>query len=309
MSATGERIPGASPAAIRQHYDVGNEFFRLWLDGSLTYSAALWDDGGGDEDLEAAQLRKLEYHAREARAHGAGRVLDVGCGWGSMLRHLVGRCGARRAVGLTLSEAQAGWIGSLGLPQVEVRLESWAEHAPREPYDAIISIGAFEHFARWGMERPEKVASYREFFSRCREWLQPSGQLSLQAIAYGQVADPEVIRAMPISRFLGSVIFPESDIPVLSEVIEATQGLFEIVRLRNDREHYARTSRIWLGNLRANRSQAIALVGEATVAQYESYLSIWAHSFEAGTQALLRITLRRVDQPWGAAAAGARERG
>ena len=309
MNATGDRMPGASPEAIRQHYDVGNEFFRLWLDGSLTYSAALWDEDDGDDSLDAAQLRKLEYHTREARAHGAGHVLDVGCGWGSLLRHLAVRGGVRKAVGLTLSEAQARWIAALGLPQIEVRLESWAEHVPREPYDAIISIGAFEHFARWGMTRPEKVAAYRDFFSRFQEWLRPAGCLSLQAISYGQVADPEVIRAMPVSRFLGSVIFPESDIPVLSELVEATQGLFEIVRLRNDREHYARTSRTWLGSLRANRAQAIALVGEKMVAQYESYLSIWANSFEKGTQALLRITLRRIDRRWGAAAASARETG
>jgi cyclopropane-fatty-acyl-phospholipid synthase len=304
MNQNLDQMPGASSAAIQQHYDVGNEFYRLWLDDNLIYSAALWDERDEDDDLAAAQLRKLEYHARQARANGAGRVLDIGCGWGAMLRHLINRGGVGKAVGLTLSEAQAAWIRSLGLPQIEVRVESWAEHAPPQPYDAIISIGAFEHFARWGMTRQEKIAGYRSFFARCREWLRPGGWLSLQAIAYGQVADPETIRALPVSRFLGTVIFPESDIPVISEVTEAMEGLFEVVRLRNDREHYARTSRIWLGNLRAHRQQAIDVVGEKMVAQYERYLSIWAQSFEAGTQALLRWTLRRIDRPGVGAAAG-----
>ena len=298
MNTSASEMPGASLEAIQQHYDVGNDFYRLWLDDSMTYSAALWDERVEDDDLASAQARKVDFHVRQARAQGAARVLDVGCGWGAVVRSLVTRHGAGKAVGLTLSQAQADWISAFGLPQVEVRVESWAQHRPAAPYDAIISIGAFEHFARWGVTRAEKVEGYRAFFKRCHEWLRPGGWMSLQSIAYGQVTSQEAIRAMPVSQFLARVIFPESDIPALPEISDATEGLFEIVQLLNHREHYARTSRVWLGNLRANRRQAVALVGETVTAQYERYLDIWANSFELGTQALLRLALRRIDRAW-----------
>src|SRR5712692_2932993 len=137
--------PGASSAAIQSHYDIGNDFYRLWLDRDLNYSAAMWEP---DDTLDSAQLRKVDYHISQARAEGATRVLDVGCGWGAMLRRLVETRGVRWAVGLTLSNAQASWTRALGNPQIEVQVESWSDHHPTGPYDAIISIGAFEHFAK-----------------------------------------------------------------------------------------------------------------------------------------------------------------
>ena len=295
MQPAKSQSPGASLEAIQHHYDVGNSFYRLWLDGSLTYSSALWEE---HDTLETAQLRKIDYHISQARGHQAKRVLDIGCGWGSVLKRLVAACGVEQAVGLTLSAAQAKWIASFDIPQIEVCLESWADHVPQAPYDSIISIGAFEHFAKWGLSKAEKIAGYREFFSRCHRWLHSGGRVSLQTIAYGSSMSQEAIQASPISRFLAKFIFPDSDIPALAEIVEATEGLFEIVAMRNDREHYARTSRTWLERLNANRAEANKLVGEKTVAQYCRYLEIWAHSFEIGTQALLRMTLLRLDKPW-----------
>jgi cyclopropane-fatty-acyl-phospholipid synthase len=132
------------------------------------------------ESLEKAQERKLDYHVQQARATGADRVLDVGCGWGALQKRLVSVHGVRLAVGLTLSENQADWIRSMGLPGVEVRMESWSDHVPTMMYDSIISIGAFEHFARPSSSRTVRVGGYREFFERCYRWLvgcrfRPSG--------------------------------------------------------------------------------------------------------------------------------------
>src|SRR6516162_3616701 len=226
---------GASAEAIRHHYDVGNDFYRLWLDPTLTYSCALWSEDDRDDMLEIAQRRKIKHHAQSARARGAERVLDIGCGWGAVLKHLVEEQGVRRAVGLTLSREQAEWIASFNHPGIEVRLESWTEHAPAGPYDAVVSIGAFEHFARPEMDDEQKVAAYRAFFARCHGWLRPGGRLSLQTIAYGDV-DPAQIRTSSQVRFIVQEIFPESELPTLGHILQASDGLFELVALRNDRE-------------------------------------------------------------------------
>ena len=97
-----ERATGASAEAIQAHYDTGNAFYRLWLDPTRTYSCALWDEA---DALEEAQIDKLDYHIEQAQAAGTGQVLDIGCGWGSLLERLTTAHGVERAVGLTLSFA------------------------------------------------------------------------------------------------------------------------------------------------------------------------------------------------------------
>jgi cyclopropane-fatty-acyl-phospholipid synthase len=286
--------PGASKEAIQHHYDVGNEFYRAWLDPNLVYSGAMWGEG---DDLAAAQLRKIDYHIGEARAAGAGRVLDVGCGWGALLRRLVERHGAQHAVGLTLSQAQADWARQGADPRLEVRVESWSDHAPAAPYDAMISIGAFEHFARLEFSEREKVESYRAFFRFCQQWLKPGGRLSLQTFAYGNTRSREEALRSASTQFLAKEIFPETDPPRLANIAEATEGSFEIVSLRNDRADYARTCRVWLENIRQNRPAIAALVGEEATARYERYLQYSFIGFETGSLDLLRITLRRIDPP------------
>jgi cyclopropane-fatty-acyl-phospholipid synthase len=283
---------GASADAIQYHYDVGTEFYALWLDKSLTYSCALWDDSDPGDTLETAQIRKIDFHIEQARAKGVGRVLDVGCGWGSVLKRLTERYGVEHAVGLTLSEAQAARVRSFDQPRIDVRLENWSDHSPTEPYDAIISIGAFEHFARLGLSAAKKLDGYRAFFSRCHEWLRPGGWMALQTMAYGN-AYPE-----DANQFIATQIFPESDIPRLAEIAEASERLFEIVALRNDRMEYGRTYRVWLDRLKANRAAAIDQIGEEVVRRWEQYFKLMIVSFEIfGSTNLLRLTLRRIDNP------------
>jgi len=285
---------GASAEAIRHHYDVGNDFYRLWLDPTLTYSCALWTEDDRDDMLEIAQRRKIEHHAQWACARGAERVLDIGCGWGAVLKHLVEEQGVRHAVGLTLSRQQAEWIASFNHASIEVRLESWTEHTPAEPYDAVVSIGAFEHFARPEWDDEQKVAAYRTFFARCHDWLRPGGRLSLQTIAFGDV-DPTQIRTSSQIRFIAQEIFPESALPTLGQIIQASDGLFEVVALRNDRENYERTCRVWCSRLTAQRRQAVAAAGADVVARYVRYLRLSAASFQFGQTWLLRFAFRRLD--------------
>lgn len=298
-------VRGASPEAIRHHYDVGNDFYRLWLDPTLTYSCALWSENDHDDMLEIAQRRKIEHHAQWARAHDAERVLDIGCGWGAVLKHLVEEHGVRHAVGLTLSREQAEWIASFNHPGIEVRPESWTEHAPAQPYDAVVSIGAFEHFARPEWNDEQKLAAYRAFFTRCHGWLRPGAWLSLQTIAYGDV-DHTRFRASSQVQFIVREIFPESELPTLGQILQASEGLFEVVALRNDREDYERTCRVWCRRLTAQRRQAVAAAGAEVVARYVRYLRLSAASFQFGQTCLLRLAFRRLDGRRNYSAAGIR---
>jgi cyclopropane-fatty-acyl-phospholipid synthase len=282
-----DRAHGASPEAIQNHYDVGNEFYRLWLDRTSTYSCALWE---GEDDLEAAQFRKLDFHIQQARASGAVRVLDIGSGWGSLLGRLSGEHRVGQSVGLTLSQEQCDWVRSLGLPNVDVRLESWQDHTPAAPYDAIVSIGAFEHFARMGISEADKVADYRSFFQRCHGWLKPDACMSLQTITYENFDESKP------NAFVAD-IFPESDLPRLAQIMKASQGLFEVVALRQDGAQYERTLKCWLFNLKERRQEALALVGEAGVKRYEKYLAMFAVAFHVGAMNLARISFRRINNP------------
>jgi cyclopropane-fatty-acyl-phospholipid synthase len=291
LSAALEAYNGASVEAIRHHYDAGNDFYRLWLDPTLTYSCAIWGSEQAPQTLESAQRRKVDFHIDQARARNAGSVLDIGCGWGGLLKRLVETYNVGSAVGLTLSSAQAEWVRSFADYRISVRLENWFDHHPDRPYDAIVSIEAFEAFARPGLSPGEKMRAYRTFFTKCHGMLKPGGYLSLQTIAWGNTNRNRT------SQFIETQIFPESDLPDLAEIAEASERLFEVVILRNDCEDYERTCRAWLSRLNAARAQAVASAGSEIVDRYTKYLKIATIGFHLRRIQLLRIALRRIDQP------------
>lgn len=296
MTESRPETTGASPTAIRAHYDVGNDFYRLWLDESMTYSSAMWRDERDTGSLADAQRRKIAWHLRHSGADTAATVLDIGCGWGATLRAAAQerRPGASpliRGVGLTLSDAQAELAQRLSaqanLPQVEIRIEGWADHRPPEPYGALISVGAFEHFTKPADASPTKIAIYREFFNRCRDMLAPDARMTLQTIAYG---DPEDnVPAGPLVED----IFPESELPRLPEILAAANGLFEIEIYRNDRRDYGRTCELWAANLKARRLEAVELVGKEQTRRYERYLKFAAWGFWSHRLHLLRFRMKR----------------
>jgi len=281
---------GASNEAIRHHYDVGDAFYRLWLDPTLTYSCALWE--AATDSLADAQRRKLDHLIAAGRAAGTERVLDVGCGWGGLMRRLLGARGVGHVVGLTLSEAQRRSIAAWAEASAEVRLENWADHVPSAPYDAIISVEAFEHFADFGLPRGERVEAYRSFFERCHQWLPRGGRLVIQTGVKGN--NVHLDRAM-VSDLLFVVrhVFPESELPWASEIMEASERRFELVSFRNDPADYARTLGEWLRRLLANRARAEELLGEERVADYERYLRAAVTAYERGHLGLLRLAFER----------------
>jgi cyclopropane-fatty-acyl-phospholipid synthase len=277
----GEDRTAAAASAVRHHYDVGRDFYSLWLDPSMTYSCAMWD--GEHDSLEAAQERKLEYHLRAVSVEGAESLLDVGCGWGSLLERATGTHGVKRAVGLTLSDDQAAFVARSARSGVEVRTESWMGYEPGARFDGIVSIGAFEHFATPEDSPAARARVYREFFSRSRSWLEDDGALSLQTIAYANMSRADA------SKFFQEEIFPNADLPTFAEIASAAEGIFAVRLVRNDALDYARTLRAWASRLRSRRDEAATLVGPDVVARYERYLREAALGFRMGKLSLLRL--------------------
>jgi cyclopropane-fatty-acyl-phospholipid synthase len=269
---------GASAAAIAAHYDMGDAFFRLVLDQQMNYSCALFQDG---DDLATAQIRKLDFHIEAAAARGARRVLDIGCGWGAMLRRLVSDAQVSHAVGLTLSPAQFAWNRAHLPTNAEVLEQDWRDHRPAEPYDAIVSIGAFEHFVQKGLSPEQRMRTYAAFFERCAQMLRPGGRLSLQTIAYP--------RPTPLHPYLEET-FPDSDLPLFWEPLAGAQARFQLVAMRNDGAHYERTLACWEANLARHSDQALALVGEPALASFRRYLRLSRIGFKHGYVGLLRIS-------------------
>ena len=281
---------GASAEAIRFHYDVGTDFYACWLGPTLTYSCALWssdDRTQDDRELDSAQLRKLDYAVAQSGAAHQQRVLDIGCGWGSCLRRLVDQHGVAHAVGLTLSPDQARHVRAASHPDIRVEICSFEAHRPERPYDAAISIGAFEHFARPGMPVQVRVEGYRAFFRHCHRMLNSGARLYLQTMAYG---DSETLT----EGFLQRHIFPESDLPRLWEICQAFDRLFEVEALVAHPDHYERTVKAWDRALARQRSEVVARSSEDTYVRYRTYLRLAAIGFHQHTHTLLRMSLRRL---------------
>src|SRR5262249_13120272 len=210
MTRPGRLAPmGTSPRALRHHYDLSDDFFRIWLGPDMVYSCGWWEAGDGPDTLAQAQHRKLDFFADRLAVRG-GRVLDVGCGWGALLDRFVRVHGAAAGTGLTLSPARAGFAARRNVAGVSYLLQNWTGHEPGEPYDAVTCIEATEHFASETLTPDEKVEVYRAFFERAASWLRPGGRMGLQLICLDNVghAGSRAGRGPFTDLILGD-IFPE----------------------------------------------------------------------------------------------------
>ncbi|MER7198964.1 hypothetical protein CG723_31250 [Streptomyces sp. CB01635] len=280
---------GTSSKAILHQYDFLGDFYRLTLGPELVFSYGMWEEG---DTLDSAQIRKLDYHAEAAHTDGADHVLDIGCGYGSLLHRLVKNHHVKHAVGITMSPGQAAWARDQHWPGCEVRAENWFDHEPDRPYDAIIAIEVMEHCAGNTMWRAKRVARYREFFQHCHSWLRPAGRLSVQVNAWNergwlaslvlppQQLDPHrsgVRERLGLKDILGGIknvreglhasrkVYPECFLPTLDELIEASRGLFSIVEARSDPDDGVATVRSWLERAEANHVRGAELIGESAV--------------------------------------------
>ncbi|RSS83391.1 class I SAM-dependent methyltransferase [Streptomyces sp. WAC06614] len=283
--------------AIRHHYEVSNDFYRLLLGPTMMYSGGYWEEG---EDLVAtldeAQERKLDKFAELAnvRAGSTRRVLDIGCGWGTMLNRLTTVHGAETAVGLTLSRTQEAFIDGLGNPKITTLVQSWADYKvadESEKYDAAFCINALEHFVSSNLPPKERTKRYRFFFQQVANALNPGAKFVLHTMT---------AEALPMNRallddlkFLQRSEFEGCHIPHLSELSAAAEGLFEIDEIVNERESFAMACRAWLVLLAERRDEAVALEGEEVVARFERYLDIFAYTLEDKFFNNFRVTITR----------------
>ncbi|MFF3677815.1 class I SAM-dependent methyltransferase [Streptomyces sp. NPDC002120] len=297
---------GTSAADIAFHYDVGNEFYALWLDRTMSYSAALWDGIDGDpadgDVLARAQRAKLDHHLDLAGASGDGagfRLLDVGCGWGGMAAHALGSGRVRQVTGLTLSPAQHAHMTGRAVPGLLPLLESWDAHTAVRPYDGIVSVGAFEHFVTDGMSAEQRLAVYGAYFEKCHGWLRPGARMSLQTIAYDDQTGPDG----PVGRFVAASVFPGMTLPRLAEITAACDPYFSVTVLTASPDDYARTLHGWSARLLRAREQAEELVGPDGFRRYRLYLRASESTFLRRAATLYRIGFRRRDEPLPTAAA------
>ncbi|MEY9847457.1 cyclopropane-fatty-acyl-phospholipid synthase [Streptacidiphilus sp. BW17] len=275
-------------AAISHHYDVGNDFYRLVLGPSLVYSCAYWPPG--TTTLEAAQEAKLDLICRKLGLHQLGedaRLLDVGCGWGSMLLHAARHYGIS-GVGVTLSAEQARGarerIAEAGLTdRLEIRLQDYRE-VDDGPFDAISSIGMAEHVG---------AVQYRRYAHTLHGLLRPGGRLLNHQIARRPNAPGEPYRLSP---FIAAYVFPDGELaPVGSTVGWLEDAGFEVRDVESLREHYALTLRRWVANLREEWPQAVKLAGLGRARVWRLYMAACALAFEENRIGVNQVLAVRTD--------------
>lgn len=263
--------PRRDAAAISHHYDVSNAFYRLVLGPSMTYSCAVFHDPA--DTLEEAQANKYELVCRKLGLEKGMRLLDVGCGWGGMAMHAAVHHGVR-AVGVTLSRRQAELaekrVAEAGLSeQVEIRVQDYRDVADG-PYDAISSIGMFEHVGE---------ARLAEYFGRLRSLLTPHGRL----LNHGISRPPGQRARLPRRSFVNRYVFPDGELHEVGRVVSLVQRAgFEVRHVESLREHYGLTLRRWVANLEAAWDAAVAEVGGPRARVWRLYMAGSAINFEAG---------------------------
>lgn len=280
---------------VQSHYDVSDDFYKLWLDSRRVYSCAYY---GPTSTLEEAQARKLDYVCRKLDLQPNEEFLDIGMGWGGLLIHAAENYGVR-ATGITLSKNQHAYVSQLikergltGLVKVELKhyqdLTIPQKYVGGQLFDKIASIGMSEHVG---------TAQLPTYFNRLRLLLKPSGMLLNHCITACNTAEGAVGNGM--GQFIGKHIFPGGELQHTSEVLRvAADAGLEMVDTENLRTHYARTCWDWSENLEANLIPAIAIAGVSKVRAYRMYLAGSALGFEKNWMALHQFLFIREATPY-----------
>jgi cyclopropane-fatty-acyl-phospholipid synthase len=272
--------------AVRHHYDISNDFYRLILGPTMTYSCAYFASPA--DTLEAAQTQKHELVSRKLRLVAGERLLDIGCGWGSMLIHAAAHHGVT-GVGVTLSEPQAELarerIREAGLSKrLEVRVADYREIRDG-PFDKIVSIGMYEHVGR---------AELGRYAGAVRGLLRRGGLFLNHGIAQLASSSPRG------ETFISRYVFPAGELHPVAAITEAMQrnGL-EVRDVESLREHYPLTLRRWVANLKAHRAAAIDVAGSERERAWRLFMLGSAQAFEAGEITVYQVLAARTGAPHG----------
>ncbi len=282
--------------AIAHHYDVSNRFYELVLGPSMTYSCALWRSPNAT--LEEAQETKHELICRKLDLAEGTRLLDVGCGWGTMAMHAAERHGAT-VVGVTLSRRQVEWaqkaVAEAGLAdRVEIRFQDYRD-VHDGPYEAVSSIGMFEHVG---------LRNLGLYFQRLHGLLRPGGRLLNHGISRPARPGAGTRGRVPITptrlqrnSFADRYVFPDGELHEVGAVVSTMQASgFEVRHLESLREHYALTLRAWVSNLERGWGEAVAQVGPGRARVWRLYMAASVLNFEAGRTQVHQVLGVRPDR-------------
>ena len=282
---------GASKAEIQAHYDREPRLYEQFLGPNLAYSAGIWKEPANRDTLEAAQLRKLDWHIDMSGADSAQRVLDVGFGWGSLIKRLMARRPDIDYVGLTLADNQAQYVRSYAPQNFVTEISAWQDYRSNRPFDAIVSLEAMEHFTGKTADRQQRIEAYRLFFEFCARTLRVGGRASIQVNGWGNIELGSEARHIVESGIDG--FWLEGNLPHASEMLLASERWFDLVHLEGKPRDYVYTLRAWLRNLRSQEADLVALVGREMVSDYIHNLKTCLDAYLAGALTLYRLVLER----------------
>jgi cyclopropane-fatty-acyl-phospholipid synthase len=268
--------------AVTYHYNVSNDFFRLFLDRRMVYSCAYFESP--DLKLDEAQEHKLDYICRKLRLKPREQLLDIGCGWGALIMHAAEHYGVR-ALGITLSEPQAELANQLireaglqDLCRVEVR--DYRELDEPESFDKLVSVGMIEHVGETMLPT---------YFEQAFQLLKPGGVFMNHGIARAVWTET---RERP--TFIDRYVFPDGDmVPIGIVLRQAALCGFEIRDVENLREHYTLTLRHWVKNLEDRASRARQITDESTYRTWRLYMAGSAYFFDTGRLNLYQTVLAK----------------
>ncbi len=283
-------------ANVRFHYDVSNDFYKLWLDSGMIYSCAYFRDGR--EDIDRAQQQKLDHICRKLQLQQGDRFLDVGCGWGGLVLWAVKKYGVT-GLGATISPSQGDYAQSLAKREIvaggraEFRLQDYRDIAGAGSFDKIASVGMYEHVG---------LCNLQAYFNQMTRLLKPAGTLLNHGIFLpnvdGKARGPRV-------EFIGRHVFPGGELPTLPEVMRCIlQAGLEIADFEDLRPHYVRTLSLWLSRLEAKKQEAIQLAGAERYRIWRMFLGGMAYAFDAGWLSVGQIVAYKPDasragwRPW-----------
>ena len=282
-------------SAIQYHYDVGNDFYRLWLDERMVYSCAYFE--APSLSLEEAQLAKLDLVCRKLRLKPGETLLDVGCGWGALIMHAAQHYGVN-ALGITLSDEQLELAGkridAAGLSdRCRVERLDYRDLPSDVTFDKIASVGMVEHVG---------VANLPVYFNCLHHALRPGGLFLNHGIVSVAASRPLGLRERVERKvwrrdeFIDQYVFPDGKLGPLHAVIAAAEGAgFETRDAESLREHYTRTLREWSRRLELHAAEAVALVGTRRFRTWRLYMAAAAHGFDSARLNVVQTLLARPD--------------